>query len=443
MSPTYAEVESTDNQSSNAGAIAEELSTLQGDIMRENDVLAYEQMQIANIERNIEENRISNERRAQELANTTDPQHRSYLQGLIDTWNRWAQESAYPELNERNMRVMNAQTNILNLQNKIANSETALATSVQNTLNDPNASNEEKVAILESYNRALESSAQARLHEGQKQIFLMVALQRQTEMMSTGNTLRNSMIEASKSLENAANKASEVYISQNLVIENQKAIIKALQTQEVTTEETIEIARDTHETLIESIEDIKTSIIERNSALDKLRQLLATLDQSSSNLNDVIESIAILENLIKESEAKLKDLYELKLTNDGMVSEIREDTLIERTKASLEVAIDGNDSLKGGLKVKKLKGDRFIGKLELPETEDDFLKLENSELREVEVIAKSRNRQIGIDLSIKNDNLRLIFERRPRNGLYEVQIFNEETGESASIEITVQIQNKN
>ena len=135
-SPVSASDENIENPTQSSETLADEISTLQGQVMNQNDVVANERMLIANIERNIEEVRLSNERRAQELANETDPQRRAYLQEQIDGWNRWVQNDMYSELNERNSRLNSALTSILSLQERINQSERLLSSVVQETLNN-------------------------------------------------------------------------------------------------------------------------------------------------------------------------------------------------------------------------------------------------------------------------------------------------------------------
>jgi len=91
-----------------AAAINDEISTMQGQVMRDTEIASIERMHIANIERNIAQAQESNQRWAQQLAGETDPQRRDYYQQQIDVWNRWIANDMSNELNQRNQSLNTA-----------------------------------------------------------------------------------------------------------------------------------------------------------------------------------------------------------------------------------------------------------------------------------------------------------------------------------------------
>jgi hypothetical protein len=448
-SPVSASDENIENPTQSSETLADEISTLQGQVMNQNDVVANERMLIANIERNIEEVRLSNERRAQELANETDPQRRAYLQEQIDGWNRWVQNDMYSELNERNSRLNSALTSILSLQERINQSERLLSSVVQETLNNTESSNEEKIEALESYNRALEYTALARSHESQKQIFLFVALKRQTESMSPGNRLYTSMLEASKSLELASNKTAEVYIAQNMLIQTQNEIIAQLKNDRAddSNEENFDPkdkVKKALEYLQQSKSDTKISIDEKLSALSKMEDLLQTLDSTSEDYRELVDAIELLRKMIEESKAKMSEILELENQNNEIIEELRSETLLDRASSLVQDSLGLNSEIQGEEALLKVSGKRnklgkFVAAVPLVDSSEDFLKVKNNEIDSLEVIAVSGAKTLDVDLSIKAGKLSFTFNKKPRAGTYKLQLESLSSEETDTVEIVIAI----
>ena len=179
--------------SEDAATINDEISTIQGQVMRDTEIASIERMHIANIERNIAMAQESNQRWAQQLATETDQQRRDYYQQQIDGWNRWIANDMSNELNQRNQSLNTALTNILENQRRITEAENRLVSQVQNSLSDPNVSAEQQVRNIEALNVALENRVNVDLYTTQRQQFTINALNAQMGMLSPNSDLYRSL----------------------------------------------------------------------------------------------------------------------------------------------------------------------------------------------------------------------------------------------------------
>ena len=444
--------------------IVDEISILQSEIMSNSNTITQERSNIANIERNIELVRLSNQQRQEELSRTTDPQIRDYLQNQIDGWNRWVQNDMYAELTERNFRLNSALTNVMEIQKQISSLETTLKRNVESTLSDPKVSIEEQVLAVESYTRALENAAQTRQYEIQNEIKLMVAFRNQADATPLGSSFRTTMLEESKKVEVLANKSSEILIAQQMVIEAQKTLAESIKTVtdvigqdqpsgEVSNLKPIEVTDDTKSKLnylatsIENVEfalsEINLLIQEKQKSINNLLDLVATLEDGSERRDEANEAIDILKQMIGEADARKKEIEELESKNSEILKEIKEETLVERFTTVFEDVIE---STKPGvssdevLEFKRGKKGKFKATLEIPKPEFDFMVLEDQELENLEVVAKRGAKETKLEVSIVlDDQLEITFGKTPRKGEYAISVLHSENNEEIEFPVKVKV----
>ena len=444
--------------------IVDEISILQSEVMSNSDTITQERAHIANIERNIELIKLSNQQRQEELSRTTDPQHREYLQSQIDGWNNWIQRDVYAELNERNFRLNSALTNVMEIQKQISSLETTLKRNVESSLSDSKVSIEEQVLAVESYTRALENAAQTRQYQIQNEIKLMVAFRNQADSTPLGSSFRTTMLEESKKVEVLANKSSEILIAQQMVIEAQKTLAESIKTttdligQEQPTNDTSnlnssEVLDETKSkvnylaTSIQNVEfalsEITSLIQEKQKSINNLLDLVATLEVGSERHEEAIEAIDILKQMISEADARKKEIEDLDSKNSEILKEIKEETLVERFTTVFEDLIEATKSDASSddlLEFKRGKKGAFKARLEIPKPEFDFMALEDEELENLEVVAKRGAKETKLKVSITSDDqLEITFRKTPRKGDYSISVLNSENSDETEFPVKVKV----
>jgi len=261
---------STTYATEDAAAINEEISNLQGQIMRDTEIASIERMYIYNIERNIAQIQESNQRRAEQLMNETDPQRRQVIQEQIDGWDRWIRNDMGSELNQRNQSLNTALTNILENQRRVTDAENRLVSQVQNSLSNPNVSAEQQVRNIEALNSALENRVNVDLYTTQRQIFTMNAINLQMDGLNKNSDLFLSLKGAKQNLQVVMDKTSESYMLKNQILTAQK-------------------------TAVENLKALQAEVSTPTEVQDKV-------------INDVRDTYAKLDNEVKANDAQIKSI---------------------------------------------------------------------------------------------------------------------------------------
>lgn len=435
--------------SEDAATINDEISTIQGQIMRDTEIASIEQMHIYNIERNIEQARESNQRRSEELMNETDPQRRQLIQEQIDGWERWIRNDKYSELNERNQRLNNALTNILENQRRVTDAENRLVSQVQNSLGNPNISVEQQVRNIEALNTALENRVNAELYQTQRQIFTMNAINLQMDMLNKNSDLFLSLKGAKQSLQSVMDKTSESYVLKNQILTAQKSAVenlKSLQAESSTTTEVQDkIVNDVRDTSTKLASEIKANAAQIESIEASIKELTDRLNSISPNdptYSQTLASINVLKNSLNDLEASKVDLALISKANKDLVESVRDETVADRFVEQIteKIGADQGNSTPTVVEVTKNKKGKYLASFKIESDETDPLALENDEIKELSLTLKSTKREYKLKLAgIKDDATQWAFDKKPVKGTYKLVVEHAQSDDEISIAAKVVI----
>ena len=413
-----------------AAAINDEISTMQGQVMRDTEIASIERMHIANIERNIAQAQESNQRWAQQLAGETDPQRREYYQQQIDGWNRWIANDMSNELNQRNQSLNTALTNILENQRRISDAENRLVSQVQNSLSNPNVSPEQQVRNIEALNAALENRVNVDLYTTQRQQFTINALSAQMGMLSPNSDLYRSLNGAKQNLQIVLDKTAESYMLKNQILTAQKAAVENLKTLQTvastpTTSEdkVVENVRDTTSKLNSEIKDNSQQIASLEASIKELTEKLNSFSVGDPTYDQTLASISVLKNSLNELESSKLDLALISKANDELVQSVKDETVADRFVEQIteKIGADQSSSTPAVVEVSKNKKGKFLASFKIESDDADPLALENDEIKELSLTLKSSKREYKLKLAgIKEDVTQWAFDKRPVKGTYKL-----------------------
>jgi hypothetical protein len=421
---------STAYATEDTAAINDEISTIQGQIMRDTEIASIERMHIYNIERNIAYFQESNQRRAQELMNETDPQRRQQIQADIDGWDRWLRTDVASELNQRNQSLNTALTNILENQRRVSDAENRLVSQVQNSLSNPNVSAEQQVRNIEALNAALENRVNVDLYTTQRQIFTMNAINAQMEMLNTNSDLFLSLKGAKQNLQVVMDKTSESYMLKNQILTAQKTAVenlKALQAEiSAPTEvqdKVINDVRDTYTKLDAEVKANATQIESIETSIKELTEKLNSLSPNDPMYSQTLASINVLKNTLNDLETSKVDLALMSKANEDLVKSVKDETVADRFVEQIteKISADQSSSTPAVVEVTKNKKGKFIASFKIESDDADPLALESDEIKELSLTLKSSKREYKLKLAgIKEDVTQWAFDKRPVKGTYKL-----------------------
>ena len=444
MQPT-----TTAYSSDDTAAINEEISTLQGQIMRDTELASIERMHIANIERNIAMAQESNQRWAEKLATETDPQLRSYYQQTIDGWNRWIANDMSNELNQRNQSLNTSLTNILENQQKVTSAENRLLSQVQSSISDPNVSVDQQVKNIEALNSALENRANVDLFTTQRQIFTINALNAQMGMLSPNSDLYKSLFGARQNLQVVLDKTAEAYVLKNQILTAQKAAVENLKALQVVTtanqiseDKVVVDVRDTTLKLNTEIKENASQITNIQASIKELTERLNSFSVGDPTYNQTLASIDLLKKTLTELEGSKEDLALISKANQDLVESVKAETVVDRFVEQIsEQTGDAENNLAAALvEVKKNKRGKFLANFKIGKDDADPFALESEEIKELSLTLKNNKREYKLRLAAVNENVaQWSFTKRPVKGTYRLLVSHAQSEDEISISARVVI----
>ncbi len=413
-----------------AAAINDEISTMQGQVMRDTEIASIERMHIANIERNIADIQQSNQRRAEQLMNESDPQRRQVIQEQIDGWNRWIANDMGNELNQRNQSLNTALTNILENQRRISDAENRLVSQVQNSLSNPNVSTEQQVRNLEALNSALENRVNVDLFTTQRQIFTINALNTQMGMLNPNSDLYRSLNGAKQNLQVVLDKTDQSYMLKSQILQTQKAAVenlKALQTTtstpSVSEDKVVEDVRDATTKLSSEIRENTSQIENIEASIKELTERLNSFSPNDPTYSQTLASITVLKNSLNDLEASKVDLALIAKANTDLVESVKDETVADRFVEQIteKISADQSSSTPAVVEVSKNKKGKFLASFKIESNDSDPFALENDEIKELSLTLKSSKREYKLKLAGINDDItQWAFDKRPVKGTYKL-----------------------
>jgi len=423
---------STTYATEDAAAINEEISNLQGQIMRDTEIASIERMYIYNIERNIAQIQESNQRRAEQLMNETDPQRRQVIQEQIDGWDRWIRNDMGSELNQRNQSLNTALTNILENQRRVTDAENRLVSQVQNSLSNPNVSAEQQVRNIEALNSALENRVNVDLYTTQRQIFTMNAINLQMDGLNKNSDLFLSLKGAKQNLQVVMDKTSESYMLKNQILTAQKTAVENLKVlqAEVSTptevqDKVINDVRDTYAKLDNEVKANDTQIKSIEASIKELTERLNSFSLNDPTYSQTLASINVLKNTLNDLETSKVDLALMSKANNDLIQSVKDETVADRFVEQIteKIGADQSGSSPAVVEVTKNKKGKFLASFKIENDDSDPLALENDEIEELSLTLKSSKREYKLKLAgIKQDVTQWAFDKRPVKGVYKLVV---------------------
>jgi hypothetical protein len=441
----------------------DQISNAQGEIDRLNQQITTDQMLTFNLMRNIEQVSQRQQERNAEAQAETDPQRRQNVLFQIAGWNSWAGD-AQMELNGYNEKIRTAQTRIASLQKQIeglqmasiaevvrateqvssSNSGNAQSNNTPVSNNTPASNNTPEsnntpastpnpISALEQQNVVTQGQIAIDQNRTQQQIFDLNAVNFAIQALTPGSQTWSVLTNTKRALQAALDqteqnivKNKEILDAQTKIIENIKAlndVAKNANTSEV--KNSLEQVSDVSSSIVDKIKENITQSEQINTSLKEIESTIAKLDSNDPTYVQLVASRNLLAATLKNFQDSSDKFANLQDTQAGLVSEAKEETVMNRAAAFLSgTAPSGStNSSPNKLIFQRSKSGQYSAKVDISSAENSALSIESEEIQGMTVILKSAKGSYKVKLNASpGKNVTLTLPKKLASGSYQMSL---------------------